>query len=334
MVIKDLLEERNIELRYVGKNYNFPELRDGIVITNDDYFTKNFLLNLGIKEFYTIKKPLIGEVKKIEGKIKKKKAIVGFGGGVAIDTAKKISFDLDTNLISIPTAPTHDGLISKNCSLYDGNKKKSIPTKYPEKLIISLYLWKNSGDLKKAGICDLISNLIALQDLSLAEKKGEKFSDFYKKLSFEAVKKVLNSEDYIKLSEGLILSGLAMEESSIYCSGSEHEVEKLFEKKGLPYLHGQLVGTGILISAQVYAMYHEKLPELRFNSRDLFDDIKEKMMKKKVYEFALKPLLDKNFKSDILREVSEVRPERYNLWNVIDSRKVNWDSIVNEILKN
>jgi glycerol-1-phosphate dehydrogenase [NAD(P)+] len=331
MDIKNLLEERNIELKYVDKNYDFHELKSNIIITNDDNFTKNLLSNIGFTEFCAVKKASVENVERIKKSIKENKSVVGFGGGVAIDTAKKVSCDLNLDLISIPTAPSHDGLTSRNSSLYENGIKKTIPTKYPEKLVIPLYLWENSGKLKKAGICDLISNLIALQDISLAEKKRYEFSEYYKRLSLEAYNRINNDEK--KLSEGLILSSIAMEETSTYGSGSEHEVEKLFEKNGFRYLHGQLAGTGVLISAKVYSIYHKNLPELEYDSRSLFETIKNKMRNEGVYEFALQPLYDEKFNPRILKRVGEIRPERFNLWNVINSRKVDWEFVVNEILK-
>ncbi|MCD6274540.1 MAG: iron-containing alcohol dehydrogenase [Candidatus Aenigmarchaeota archaeon] len=332
MKFEELLDERRIELKYVNDN-NFDELKGKAIITNKGSFTRNLLLNLGFEDFHPVSEASIEEAEQIKNLIKERD-IVGFGGGKAIDVAKKIASDLNLNLISVPTAPSHDGLISKNCSLYKGSKRETIPAKYPRKIIIPLNLWKNSGNLKKAGICDLISNLIALQDLSLAEKRGEQFSEFYKKLSFESVEKVLNCRDEKELAESLILSGLAMEETSRYCSGSEHEVERLLENKinEGKYLHGQLAGTGILISAKVYSLYSDKLKDLRFGSENFFEYIRNLMKKKDVYNFAILPLLDEKFKPEILKEVSEVRPERFTLWNVVDSKKIDFERVINEII--
>ena len=334
MEVKKLLDKRNIELQYIkDKDYDFGELRDKEIITNEGPFTKNLLLNAGFKKFHIVSEASIERAEEIK-KLIRNKEIAGFGGGKAIDIAKKVSFDLNKNLISVPTAPSHDGLISINCSLYDGERRKTIPAKYSRKVIIPLYLWKNAGNLKKAGICDLFSNLVALQDLSLGEKAGEQFSEFYKKISFSAIEKVVNCEDERKLAEGLVLSGLAMEKTSRYCSGSEHEVERLLENKinEGKYLHGQLAGTGTLISAKVYSLFSPELSGLRFDSKSFFKYIKNLMEKKGVYDFALEPLRDGKFKPNILKELSEVRPERYTLWNVIDSQKVDWGKVIRGIL--
>ena len=334
MDIQKLLNERNIKLTYLDKDYEIPELKKGTIITNNGGFTRNLLSNSGFEGFYQVSDASLDNVEEIK-KNNHAGYIIGFGGGKAIDIAKKLAYDLDLNLISIPTAPSHDGLISKNCSLYNGTKRETIPTKYPSKIIIPLYLWKNSGYLKKAGICDLISNLTALQDISLSEKKGEKFSEFYKQLSFESSEKVLGCGTDKELAEALIMSGIAMEETSKYCSGSEHEIERLLEAKinGGKYLHGQLAGTGTLISAKVYEIYSNELPDLRFESKKLFEEIKEKMKKVDVYEFAIEPLKDEKFNPEILREISKVRPERYSLWNVIDSEVVDWKEVVKGILE-
>jgi len=332
MDINNLLKDRDIDLKFVENLQElFNEMKDGDIITNDHDFTKTLLLKAGFKNFYLVRDASLQEVEDIKTKIKGKK-VIGFGGGKAIDIAKKVSFDLDLTLFSCPTAPSHDGLVSKNCSLYNKGKKETIPTKYPKKIIIPLHLWKTAGILKKAGICDLFSNFTALQDLSLAETKGEKFIDFYKKLSFEAVKPANLKDDKI-LALRLIISGIAMEKSSCYCSGSEHEVEKLLESKMKgKYLHGQLVGTGLLISAKIYSIFADNFTDLRFDPKNLFEKIKQKMKENNVYNFALMPLSDKNFNPEFLKKLSKVRPERYTLWNFIDSEKIDWIKLFNGLV--
>jgi len=71
---------------------------------------------------------------------------------------------------------------------------------------------------------------------------------------------------------------------------------------------------------------------LRFGSDNFFEYIRNLMKKKDVYNFALLPLLDEKFKPEILKEVSEVRPERFTLWNVIDSRNIDFERVINEII--
>lgn len=329
-----ILKERGIKIRFFENERKALKLiRGKEIITNDSEFTTTLLQEAGFRFFHVVDKASLETVEVIKSEMQsiKTKEIVTIGGGKAIDVGKKIAADLGINLISFPTAPSHDGLISRNCSLYDGKKRKTIPSVYPKKLFIPLNLWRNSGNLRKAGICDLISNYVALQDISLAEKKGEKFKSLYKFLSFEATK-LINSQKEKYLAYALIFSGLAMEETSRYCSGSEHEVERLIESKLTnTYLHGQLAGTGTLIASRIYAEFKDRFSNLRFDPKKLFGFVVKEMKKNNVLDFAILPLKDPRFRAEWLTEISTIRPERYTLWNKVNSKEVEWNRIIEEI---
>jgi len=334
MRLHRLLRQRRIKLKFFeNEKKALRRIKGKEIITNDSDFTKYLLEEAGFNFYHVVEKADVETVETIKEEMKDIRAqeVVAVGGGKAIDVAKKVAADLNIKLFSFPTAPSHDGLISKNCSLYENGKRKTIPAVYPRKLIIPLNLWRNSGRLRKAGICDLISNLVALQDISLAEKQGEKFESLYKYLSLQATK-LTNFSKERRFAHALIFSSLAMEKTSRYCSGSEHEVERLLEEKlQNKYLHGQLSGTGTLISAKIYSQFADKFPNLRFDSRKLFNLIKDEMKKTNVLDFAIEPLRDENFKPEWLREVSAVRPERYTLWNEINSRDIDWEKVIEEI---
>jgi len=336
MRINKFLKERGIKVKFFeNEKKALNKIRRKEIITNDSEFNKNLLQDAGFLFFHVVDKASLNTVETIKEEMRdiRAKEIVAIGGGKAIDVGKKIAADLDIKLISFPTAPSHDGLISKNCSLYDEtNKRKTIPAVYPKELIIPLNLWRNSGNLRKAGICDLISNCVALQDLSLSEKKGEKFSCLYKYMSFEATK-LINFETEKHFAYALILSGLAMEETSRYCSGSEHILERLMEENiQNTYLHGQLAGTGTLISSKIYSMFSDKLSDLRFDSKKLFDQIVQRMKNENSLEFALEPLKNEKFNNpDWLKKASQMRPGRYTLWNIVDSNNLDWHSIIENL---
>ncbi len=332
--VHKLLRERGIKIRFFeNEKKALKKIKGKEIITNDSEFTKNLLEEAGFYFFHIVDKASINTVETIKDEMKsiKTREIVAIGGGKAIDVGKKIAMDLGIDLISFPTAPSHDGLISRNCSLYEGKKRKTIPAVYPRKLFIPLNLWRNSGNLRKAGICDLLSNYIALQDISLAEKRGEKFESLYKFLSFEATK-LINAGKEKYLAYALIFSGLAMEKTSRYCSGSEHIVERLLEEKiSNTYLHGQLAGTGTLISAKIYSEFAEKFSELRFDSKKLFNFVVTEMKRHNALDFAILPLKNEEFNPEWLKEVSDMRPERYTLWNEVNSHNIDWGKIIEEI---
>ena len=53
-------------------------------------------------------------------------ALVGIGGGKALDYSKYCAFVLDLPFISIPTSTSNDGFCSPNSSLLVENKRKSV----------------------------------------------------------------------------------------------------------------------------------------------------------------------------------------------------------------
>lgn len=336
--INKLLRDRGIELKYIERpTYRANNLPEMEIITNDDSFTKKLLSDAGFNSFYAVRYATVETADQIAGEIgKTEREILGVGGGKAIDVAKRVSMKLERPYISFPTAPSHDGIFSVNYSLSDGYKRNSAKAKYPIEIIIPLYLWENSGSLKKAGICDLLSNIVALQDVSLAEEDGFFYPNpLYRELSNAAVDKVRYMENDRDLADALILSGIAMEEGSQYCSGSDHEVERLLERKmNGRYLHGQLAGTGTLIAAKAYTFYADKLPKtLEFPSDKIFGMVTDAMRKRGILGFALQPLRDPDFDPNWLKEVSAERPERHTLWNVVDSKGVDWGIIIESILK-
>lgn len=335
MKVHKLLKERGIKLKFFGKEKRaLKKLKGKEIITNDSEFSINLLKKAGFNFYHVVDKASLETVETIKEEMKDIMAeeIVGIGGGKAIDVAKKVASDLNIKLISFPTAPSHDGLISKNCSLYNKTGKRvTIPAVYPSKLYIPLRLWEKSGNLRKSGICDLISNLVALQDISLAEQRGEKFNDLYKYLSLEATKRA-NFENEKHFAYALLFSGLAMEQTSRYCSGSDHIIERLLEENmNCSYLHGQLSGTGTLIAAMLYQKYADQLQNLRFDSKKLFDMVKSIMKQENILEFALKPLRDERFNHEWLKGLSQMRPDRYTVLNKIDSTTVHWEEITEEL---
>ncbi|MGC9310455.1 MAG: iron-containing alcohol dehydrogenase [Candidatus Aenigmatarchaeota archaeon] len=335
MDVGELLRERGIEIEYLEEpKYHKTHALGRTLITNEDAFTVSLLEGEGIEEFHRVSVASLETAEKI-AESHPSGEVVGFGGGKAIDVAKMVAKLTKSSLVSAPTAPSHDGLISKNCSLHDGGGRKTYPAVYPRRLIIPLYIWKTAGNLRLAGLCDIISNIVALEDISLAESRGAKTSEFYRELSRGAVKKALEMKTDRDLAEALVMSGIAMENGSEYCSGSEHEAERLLEgKMNGKYLHGQLAGTGTLISAKVYSLYADRLPKgLARDPKKLFDDVCGAMRKVGALDYAITPLKDPQFRPEWLKSVSSVRPGRHTLWNEIDSEKIDWRPVIEAILE-
>ena len=229
-----ILKEKRISMKICKNESKLKDelnnLRNETVITGCR-FSKRYCKKLGIfKYVFPVKGEYFSEVfrvmKKVNGKI-----VLGMGGGRTLDVAKMVSFQTGKKLVLIPTAPTHDGLISRNSALIVNGVKRSYPTKFPQKIIIPEYLWNLSNPLKNFGELDIIGNIVALEDVSLAmEEVNFRPEKNYMNLSILAVKNVL-MDSTRGLAEAVFLSGLAMENSSRYCSGAEHELEKIMTKK-------------------------------------------------------------------------------------------------------
>lgn len=191
--------------------------------------------------------------------------ILGFGGGIVLDTAKFASFISKTIYIAIPTTLSNDGLASPIAVLYAENqRKKSFGSKIPDGIIIDTNIIANAPRiLLQAGIGDTVSNFTALFDWKLSCKNQNKevndFAYMLSEMSFNALlyskEKSLASKHNIKmLAQSLILSGLAMQiaGNSRPCSGSEHlfshAMDELYDSN-IP--HGILVALASIVSCEL-----------------------------------------------------------------------------------
>lgn len=332
-----LLGEKGISVDFSGREKEFIEsvesLSGEILVTNHE-FVKDYVDGLSLfKKVFSVEREEFSEVFRIMKCLEKEEFVVGMGGGRVLDVAKMVSFQSGRGLVLIPTAPTHDGLVSRNAALIANGNKRSYPTRYPDRIVVPEYLWESSGPLKNFGKLDIIANITALEDVSLAmERIKFRPDEKYMGLSALAVRNVLEERGMKDLARALFFSGLAMEESSRYCSGSEHELEKILMPRLSRYFHGQLAGTGTLLSAKVYETCRERLPQnLFFPAGSLYREIRGIMKKQGVLEDALKPISENDL-SGWLKEASSVRPERYTLWNEVDSRGLDWKKIIGEIM--
>lgn len=212
----------------------------------------------------------MGECERIEAIFAQSKAsfLLGCGGGGALDVAKYVATRAGVNFISVPTAPSHDGIVSPVAVIKNKQgASQSLPARMPAGLIVDLTVLAAAPDESVvAGTGDLVSNLSAVDDWRLAEReKGEAVDDYALLLSEQSAQLVLRylagegkSSDaaYRKaLVEGLILSGIAMNiaGSSRPASGAEHEfshaIDALFPQKAVR--HGVQVAYGMLIAEKV-----------------------------------------------------------------------------------
>jgi len=321
------LKREGIRIRTRTSEKRFLKLlrdleRDSLFIT-DTGFAGNYLENAGIERVFKISGETVENVslgKKAAFRLRAKK-IIGFGGGRSLDVAKKIASDMEKKLVLVPTAPSHNGLISPNASLLENGVKKSFSCKFPSQVIIPVFLWKNERFVV-SGILDVLGSVTAIEDVFLAsEKTGEKIDQEALSLSALGVLKVVKMRSLVDLEKAILSHGLAMKNGSRYCSGSEHEFEKCCAAN---YLHGELVGIGTLLSAYCYREIELDSP---LPSGEIFEWMVDVYRKRNVIGRIREILGDPKVTAEF-ECLRKIRPERYTLWNEV---KIDVPRVLGEI---
>ncbi len=242
--------------------------------------------------------------------------VIGVGGGKVIDTGKYCSWDRRINFVSFPTAAANDGLASPIAVMSVEGKPSSLMTAMPLGVVVDLPIIRSAPKRRViAGICDLISNLSAVEDWELAEQRGkDRVDGFAKTLSLMAGEALLNfpSIDLGDLSfleslvSGLVLSGIAMgvAGSSRPASGAEHEFSHALDAVlDRPCIHGEQVALGTLLVSKLRGKDFERI-------RDFLTAVGAPTTARQL------GIPDGKIVEALVRS-SDVRPERYTLFNEI-----------------
>ncbi|VVB84374.1 Glycerol-1-phosphate dehydrogenase [NAD(P)+] [uncultured archaeon] len=207
--------------------------------------------------------PTLDEVMKVEKISNEAEAsfLLGVGGGKSIDIAKLASKHLDLPFISVPTAASHDGIVSSRASIIKDKTTVSEAANSPVGVIADTAIIASAPyRLLAAGCGDIISNYTAVRDWELAHRlRDEPFSEYASIISNMTAKILIESAEAIKpgieesawtVMKALVASGVAMSiaGSSRPASGSEHKFSHaLDEIAPKPALHGEQCGVGTII---------------------------------------------------------------------------------------
>src|SRR5207247_1952061 len=200
------------------------------------------------------------EIREGEEKIRKGNIdfALGVGGGRSIDVAKCASFNAGVPFVSVPTAASHDGVVSSRASIQKDGEKVSLAAQTPIAVIMDTAIIAESPfRLLAAGCGDIISNLVAVKDWALARNlRNEYYSSYAAALSELAARLVIENASTIKprleesawfVCKALVSSGVAMSiaGSSRPASGSEHKFSHALDRLAKkPALHGEQCGVG------------------------------------------------------------------------------------------
>ena len=189
-------------------------------------------------------------------------ALVGIGGGKALDYAKYAANLLRLPYISMPTSTSNDGFCSPTSSLLVGGKRTTVKSAIPFGVVVDLDIIKGAPKICfYSGLGDMISKVTALVDWKEAALRGQaRYNDFASMMSYNSLDLLflkhsadIEAPEFQRsLTNSLLTSGIAMEiaGTSRPASGSEHLISHALDKiSQKPKMHGLQVGVATYLCA-------------------------------------------------------------------------------------
>ena len=199
-------------------------------------------------------------------------AVIGVGGGKALDVAKYVAFLAHLPYFAVPTSLSNDGFCSPQSSLTVDNRRRSLPAAIPFGVILDTEVCLRAPEiLWLSGVGDLAAKLTAVADWKLAfHAQGTPVDDFAALLSdatvFQFIARPIRDAEGVKLlGSALMLNGIAMAlcGSSRPASGSEHLISHALDALSAhPRLHGLQVGVATYLVSCLQAQNTERIAGL------------------------------------------------------------------------
>jgi len=205
--------------------------------------------------------------------------ILVVGSGVLNDIARIVSYRTGKQFAVVGTAPSMDGYTSVGSSLIVGNKKITYYSHYPYAIFADTSVMKNAPMIMiQAGFGDVLGKLTALADWNLSRNvTNEYYCETIAELVRKGVGKCMESADGLAerneqsvrcLIDALILTGLSIGLAGVSrpASGTEHQLAHYWEVKAVEEgkehpLHRNSVGVGTVVTAMLYELASEILPD-------------------------------------------------------------------------
>ena len=211
-------------------------------------------------------------------------AIVGVGGGKALDVAKYVGFLSRRAYYAVPTSLSNDGFCSPQSSLTIAGKRRSLYASLPYAVIVDTGVCLSAPrTLTLSGIGDLVAKFTAVFDWKLSfHKTGEPVNDFAALLSDGSIHSFLSHPEFDAegirlLATSLMMNGIAMEicGSSRPASGSEHLISHALDAcSQRPRLHGLQVGIASYIVSILQTANTDRIAQL-FDATGFWDAVAE-----------------------------------------------------------
>jgi glycerol-1-phosphate dehydrogenase [NAD(P)+] len=196
-------------------------------------------------------------------------AIIGLGGGRALDVAKYVAFLAGLPYLAVPTSLSNDGFCSPQSSLTQQGRRRSLRAVMPSGVVVDTDVCLQAPDtLWWSGVGDLVAKVTAIADWKRAfHARGTPVNDFAALLSDATVfqfmaRPVKDLEGVRLLATSLMLNGVAMEVSgsSRPASGSEHLLSHALDTvSARPRLHGLQVGVATYVVSRLQGQGTERV---------------------------------------------------------------------------
>ena len=203
--------------------------------------------------------------------------LIGLGGGKPIDIAKMAADEINCGLVSVPTAASHDGIVSGRSSIPEGGTRHSVAADPPLAVVADTEIMANAPwELTSAGCADIISNYTAVRDWRLAKRlQNVEYSEYAGALSEMTAEMLVDNADSIRpnleesswiVVKALVSSGVAMSiaGSSRPASGAEHlfshQLDRIAPGQAL---HGHQVGVGSILTEYLHTGHNGRWRAIR-----------------------------------------------------------------------
>jgi glycerol-1-phosphate dehydrogenase [NAD(P)+] len=249
-------------------------------------------------------------------------AVVGVGGGKALDVAKYVGFLGRRPYYAVPTSLSNDGFCSPQSSLTIRGRRRSLSAALPFGVVVDTAVCLQAPRiLTLSGVGDLVAKFSAVRDWKLAfHQTGEPVDDFAALLSDGSIHSFLSHPRFdLKgiqlLATGLMLNGIAMEVcgSSRPASGSEHLISHALDAiSARPRLHGLQVGIATYVVSILQGANADRIAAL-FDATGFWTAIAEDPFSRSEWRQAIRaaPSVKENFYTvlssrDVLPEVETI----------------------------
>jgi len=265
-------------IKEVSAINSIPNLTNGlkkIAVIADSYIMKTFAYNLNLgnkdtkkiifngecspEEFYRLKNILLNY---------KCECIVAFGGGKTMDVAKLLKRDLQNIvLILVPTSASTCAAVTSVSVMYDKNGvyMSTVDSSSPDFVIIDYEIfYKLPLSFYAAGIADTMAKYFEIKICLKFQKIKDIYDEFvyeFSKFIYLKLKKII--ENFNNMDEqtkeeitdiNILFSGLIsiIGKYSVTVSAAHTIAHSMtIEKNAQKFLHGELVGFGILMQEKV-----------------------------------------------------------------------------------